>query len=553
MRRGTPAADAEVPVAARIQAPGRAAWRARCKARPGGGPRRRSCRRAAGSAARRGRSGDLRDRRGRSPLGSLGRRRPPGARRASSTPRASPRPTPCPLAFARGERAERRCSRDRRPAGARPARVGCAGGHGVALRRALATRASPRRCSTRSQRRRRFRGRAGRAGRPPPAPAFRELRGGEAAGAVAPARASRATPRSCTATASCSSSSAALEPGINPDLEIGRFLTEQTTFRTPPPVAGWLEIRGAGREPLHARRPARRSCPTRGTPGRYTLDVLGRYFERVLTGRERGDHAPAADAARSRSWSWPAGEVARRGCGADRHLPATRPSCSASAPPRCTSPWPRGRDEPDFAPEPFSLLYQRSLYQSMRTLAGRTFQLLAAAAATTCPEARGRRPSRCSRPQEPRDRALRRACSTSKISADAHPLPRRLPPRAGALHRQGLRDHRLRGRAGAAAVRAPAQALALPRRGRHAALVPLRGLCQAVRGDARPAWCRPGALPALESWALRLGALGLGRLPARLPGPGRGRARSCRRRARSSRCCSTSTCSRRRSTSWPTS
>ena len=33
-------------------------------------------------------------------------------------------------------------------------------------------------------------------------------------------------------------------------------------------------------------------------------------------------------------------------------------------------------EEPDFAPEAFSLLYQRSLYQSMRTLTGRTFQLL---------------------------------------------------------------------------------------------------------------------------------------------------------------------------------
>ncbi|HSN87178.1 MAG TPA: alpha-amylase, partial [Thermoanaerobaculia bacterium] len=33
-------------------------------------------------------------------------------------------------------------------------------------------------------------------------------------------------------------------------------------------------------------------------------------------------------------------------------------------------------DEPDFAPEPFSLLYQRSIYQSMRSLTGRTFQLL---------------------------------------------------------------------------------------------------------------------------------------------------------------------------------
>jgi maltose alpha-D-glucosyltransferase/alpha-amylase len=33
-------------------------------------------------------------------------------------------------------------------------------------------------------------------------------------------------------------------------------------------------------------------------------------------------------------------------------------------------------DEPDFAPEPFSVLYQRSLYQSMRNHSGQMFQLL---------------------------------------------------------------------------------------------------------------------------------------------------------------------------------
>ena len=33
-------------------------------------------------------------------------------------------------------------------------------------------------------------------------------------------------------------------------------------------------------------------------------------------------------------------------------------------------------DEPDFAPEPFSVLYQRSLYQSMRNHLGQMFQLL---------------------------------------------------------------------------------------------------------------------------------------------------------------------------------
>jgi maltose alpha-D-glucosyltransferase / alpha-amylase len=34
------------------------------------------------------------------------------------------------------------------------------------------------------------------------------------------------------------------------------------------------------------------------------------------------------------------------------------------------------KDEPDFAPEPFSVLYQRSLYQSMRNHAGQMFQLM---------------------------------------------------------------------------------------------------------------------------------------------------------------------------------
>lgn len=33
-------------------------------------------------------------------------------------------------------------------------------------------------------------------------------------------------------------------------------------------------------------------------------------------------------------------------------------------------------DDPDFAPEPFSPLYQRALYQSMRSLTGQTLQRL---------------------------------------------------------------------------------------------------------------------------------------------------------------------------------
>jgi maltose alpha-D-glucosyltransferase/alpha-amylase len=160
-----------------------------------------------------------------------------------------------------------------------------------------------------------------------------------------------------------------LEEGVNPDLEVGRFLTERTTFRCSPPVAGWLEIRGEGREPLtlgvlHG------FVANEGDAWSYTLDILGRYFERVLTSatsvREQvrepllklAEHeAPADVRERIGIYLESARILGQRT--AELHIAlSSRP------------------DEPDFAPEPFSLLYQRSLYQSMRSLTGRAFQLL---------------------------------------------------------------------------------------------------------------------------------------------------------------------------------
>ncbi|HYN22520.1 MAG TPA: putative maltokinase, partial [Thermoanaerobaculia bacterium] len=162
-----------------------------------------------------------------------------------------------------------------------------------------------------------------------------------------------------------------LEAGMNPELEIGRFLTERTTFRHAPPIAGWLEVRN-GQAPmtlgvLHG------FVPNEGDAWAYTLDTLGRYFERVMTVGDL-EHSIAAvprEALPELAMREPPAEVRER-IGiylqsaqllgqrtAEMHIAlASRP------------------DEPDFAPEAFSLLYQRSLYQSMRTLTGRTFELL---------------------------------------------------------------------------------------------------------------------------------------------------------------------------------
>ncbi|HYL04982.1 MAG TPA: maltose alpha-D-glucosyltransferase, partial [Thermoanaerobaculia bacterium] len=79
-----------------------------------------------------------------------------------------------------------------------------------------------------------------------------------------------------------------LEPGINPDLEIGRFLTRSTTFRHMPPVAGGLDLRdardgGRGRGPVTLG-VLQGFVVNEGDAWSYTRDPLGRYFARVRTG-----------------------------------------------------------------------------------------------------------------------------------------------------------------------------------------------------------------------------------------------------------------------------
>ncbi len=85
-----------------------------------------------------------------------------------------------------------------------------------------------------------------------------------------------------------------LEPGINPDLEVGRFLTEETTFRNAPRVAGWLDVQpreaGAERFTLGI---LQEFVPNEEDAWRFTLDALGRFYERALTGWGRGEHGPA--------------------------------------------------------------------------------------------------------------------------------------------------------------------------------------------------------------------------------------------------------------------
>jgi maltose alpha-D-glucosyltransferase/alpha-amylase len=162
-----------------------------------------------------------------------------------------------------------------------------------------------------------------------------------------------------------------LEPGINPDLEIGRFLTERS-FQHIPPVAGAIEYREGRGVPmtlgiLHG------FVPNQGDAWEYTQDVLGDYFEHVLARRRTevedvsGEHEHVLDLV-ERDFAPIVTEVIGPYLESARLLGQRTVELHiglASVP-----------DNPDFAPESFSKLYQRSLYQSMRNLSGEVFQLL---------------------------------------------------------------------------------------------------------------------------------------------------------------------------------
>jgi maltose alpha-D-glucosyltransferase/alpha-amylase len=160
-----------------------------------------------------------------------------------------------------------------------------------------------------------------------------------------------------------------LHPGVNPDLEIGRFLT-QKGFEHTPKVAGAIEYRKEREEPMTLGI-LQTFVQNYGDAWEYTRDVLLRYFETILA--ERPTSEPMSKAAllemvtqeppqRLREMTDAYLESARL---LGRRTAELHVALSSSA------------ADPAFSPEPFSKLYQRSLYQSMRNLTGQVFQLLA--------------------------------------------------------------------------------------------------------------------------------------------------------------------------------
>jgi len=161
------------------------------------------------------------------------------------------------------------------------------------------------------------------------------------------------------------------QEGVNPDLEIGRFLTEVAHFEHSAPLLGAVEYqRGRGDEPrtlgvIYG------YIPNEGDAWHYTLDALDLYYERSgdlfsdpelvehsitsIDGSDLGEIPPVvADAIGP--YLDTAELLGRR----TAQLHAALGGGGGEA----------------FTPEPFTTLYQRSLYQSLRAKVRPTMQLI---------------------------------------------------------------------------------------------------------------------------------------------------------------------------------
>ncbi len=160
-----------------------------------------------------------------------------------------------------------------------------------------------------------------------------------------------------------------VEEGINPDLEVGNFLTEKAHFPNIPQVAWSLQYHTRDGKEM-AQGILQAFVPNRGDAWSYTLGSLAEFYEGAThasqdalsalgeSGSKRGKEAlPEFARGSAGPYLQSAGLLGRRS--AEMHL------ALASDP----------RDRA-FAPEPFTMEFQRALEKSMLDLMARVFGLL---------------------------------------------------------------------------------------------------------------------------------------------------------------------------------
>jgi maltose alpha-D-glucosyltransferase/alpha-amylase len=164
-----------------------------------------------------------------------------------------------------------------------------------------------------------------------------------------------------------------LEEGLNPDVEIGLFLGEETSFQFSAKVAGYLEYRVPDSEPITLG-VLQAFVPNEGDAWQFTLDQVSQYFERTLALSETGNEPPLAG---QTLLELSQGSIPRFSHDlVGPYLEAARLLGQRTAEMHLALASDAAAESPKFAPEPFTLFYQRSLLQSFRNLTEVVFEAL---------------------------------------------------------------------------------------------------------------------------------------------------------------------------------
>src|ERR1700688_3848059 len=149
-----------------------------------------------------------------------------------------------------------------------------------------------------------------------------------------------------------------LEEGVNPDLEMGGFLTEKAHYQHTPQLLGALEYRGA-RGLGMTQGILQGFVPNQGDAWQYTMKSISAFYNEVGKNSAEGDVGNSRnDTARAliAPFLESVGLLARRT--AELHLALVSPAAAA---------------EPDFAPEPFDDTFQRGFEDALLELTNRIF------------------------------------------------------------------------------------------------------------------------------------------------------------------------------------
>ncbi len=165
-----------------------------------------------------------------------------------------------------------------------------------------------------------------------------------------------------------------VEDGMHPDLEIRRFLSQKKDLKHFSTIAGALEYRrsngtGLGYVTVGI---LQEFIPDTRSGWDYTLDSLQDYFDLVTTQQAGLTEVPVPSGSLLDLQGVEIPELATQTIGSYLVSAQLLGRCTAELHIALAS----AQDNPDLVPEPFSSLYQRSIYQYARNLTGQVFLLL---------------------------------------------------------------------------------------------------------------------------------------------------------------------------------